>query len=84
MLDLLYFAWIKERMGRNDEKIALPAGVRTVADLAAFLQSRDEAGARAFSEPALVRAAVNQEFATAEMPVHDGDEVAFFPPVTGG
>ncbi len=84
MLNLLYFAWIKERMERTGESISLPPGVATVADLAAYLQTRDDAGARAFAQPTLVRAAVNQDFATAETPVNDGDEIAFFPPVTGG
>lgn len=84
MLDILYFAWIKERMDRSGETIPLPPGIETVGALAGWLQTRDEAGARAFAQPSLVRAAVNQDFATPETPVHDGDEIAFFPPVTGG
>jgi molybdopterin synthase sulfur carrier subunit len=84
MLELLYFAWIKDRMHSSGERLPLPDGVATVGDLAAWLQSRDERGARAFAEPTLVRAAVNQDFATPATPVTDGDEVAFFPPVTGG
>ncbi len=84
MLNLLYFAWIKERMDRPGESIPLPVGVVTLADLAAHLRSRDGAGARAFAQPTLVRAAVNQVFAAPETPIHDGDEIAFFPPVTGG
>ena len=84
MLEILYFAWVKERMGRSAESIPLPPGIATVAALAAFLGARDEPGRRAFAEPTLVRAAVNQDFATPETPVADGDEVAFFPPVTGG
>ena len=84
MLNLLYFAWVKERMGRSDESIPIPPGVACLADLAGYLQARDEYGARAFSQPGLVRAAVNQDFATPETPIKDGDEVAFFPPVTGG
>ena len=84
MLSLLYFAWVKERMGRSAETLPRPSGVRTVADLAAWLSERDAAGAHAFAQPALVRAAINQEFAEATAPIQDGDEVAFFPPVTGG
>ena len=84
MVELLYFAWVKERMGRPAETIPLPPGVATVGALAAWLRARDDAGARAFAEPTLVRAAVNQDFATPGTPVQDGDEVAFFPPVTGG
>ena len=82
MLQILYFAWVKDRMGRSHE--ALPPGPPTVAALAAFLRDRDDAGRRAFADPASVRAAVNQDFATPDTPVGDGDEVAFFPPVTGG
>ena len=84
MLNLLYFAWVKERMGRDGEALPPPPGVATVGALVDFLKARDEAGRAAFAQPALVRAAVNQEFATAEAAIRDGDEVAFFPPVTGG
>ena len=84
MLNLLYFAWIKERMGSTGEQLQHPTGVDTVAALAAYLQHRDAAGAAAFAQPGIVRAAVNQAFATPETPIQDGDEIAFFPPVTGG
>lgn len=81
---ILYFAWLRERMGRSEEELRLPQGVATVGALAAWLRARDAAGAAAFAEAAVVRAAVNQEFAQPDTPVTDGDEVAFFPPVTGG
>ena len=84
MLQILYFAWIKERMGRPGETLPLSPAIGTVGALAAWLQARDEAGARAFANPTLVRAAVNQEFATPGTSIRDGDEIAFFPPVTGG
>lgn len=84
MLNLLYFAWVKERMGKPDERLPLPEGVTTVGALASWLQARDDAGARAFATPTAIRAAVNQDFATPETPIQDGDEIAFFPPVTGG
>ncbi len=71
-------------MGHMEEDILPPAGIATVADLIAHLQHRDPAGAAAFSQPSLVRAAVNQEFAHLQTAVRDGDEIAFFPPVTGG
>ena len=83
-MHLLYFAWMRERMGRNEERLALPAGVGTVGQLADWLRARDDKGAAAFAHAALVRAAVNQDFATPDTPVRDTDEVAFFPPVTGG
>ena len=84
MMKILYFAALRERMGQNEEDMALPKGVSTVADLVAFLHDRDPAGTAAFSRPALVRAAVNQEFAHLQTVIRDGDEIAFFPPVTGG
>ncbi len=84
MARILYFAWLRERMGRTEEDLPLPSGVSTVGGLVALLQGRDAAGAAAFAHPAMVRAAVNQEFATPGTPVRDADEVAFFPPVTGG
>ena len=84
MARILYFAWMRERMGRTEEALRLPSGVETVAELVGFLHDRDAAGAAAFAHPAMVRAAVNQEFASPATPLQDGDEVAFFPPVTGG
>ncbi len=84
MLKILYFASLRERMGRTGEDLPPTPGIETIADLIALLQRRDAAGAAAFAHPALVRAAVNQDFARPEAPVHDGDEIAFFPPVTGG
>jgi sulfur-carrier protein len=84
MARILYFAWLRERMGRSEEDLALPPGVATVGSLVALLRGRDAAGAAAFAHPAMVRAAVNQEFATPDTTVQDADEVAFFPPVTGG
>ena len=77
---ILYFAWLRERMGRAEESLVLPETVATVGDLMALLEARDPV----FQNPRLVRAAVNQAFAAAATPIAPGDEVAFFPPVTGG
>ena len=81
---MLYFASVRERMGRAEETLAVPEGVATAGALAGWLRARDAAGAAAFAEPTTIRAAVNQVFAQPAAPVADGDEVAFFPPVTGG
>ena len=80
---ILYFAWLRERVGRGEESVALPQEVTTVGALTDWLRSRGPGYASAFATP-LVRCAVNQEFARADTPVAAGDEVAFFPPVTGG
>jgi molybdopterin synthase sulfur carrier subunit len=84
MVRVLYFAWLRERAGQAEERLTLPPGVKTVGALAAWLQARDPAGIAVFRDLAVIRAAVNQTFATPDAPIQDGDEIAFFPPVTGG
>jgi molybdopterin converting factor subunit 1 len=81
---ILYFAQVKARVGKGEERLTPPPDVTTVAQLMRFLQARGEGYAEAFADAGRVRAAVNQEFAGPDAAVADGDEVAFFPPVTGG
>jgi len=81
MAQLLYFAWLRERMGRSTEHLPLPPGIDTVGALMSWLHARDPG---AFAHPTVIRAAVNQSFATPATPIADTDEIAFFPPVTGG
>ena len=83
-LKLRFFASLKEQLGREVEEIEVPAGVATVAALRTHLVKRGGEWQAAFAEKKLVRAAVNQEMAPAAAPLKAGDEVAFFPPVTGG
>ena len=83
-LKLLYFAWVRQKTGVGEEILAMPAEVRTVGDLARFLANRGEGYGEAFADSSRLRAAVNQNHAPFEATVTDGDEVAFFPPVTGG
>ena len=83
-LRILYFAWLRERTGSAEEAVTAPDGVATVGALVSWLRERGPGYAAAFANPRTVRCAVNQEFATPETPVAPGDEVAFFPPVTGG
>ena len=80
---LLYFASLREALGRESEELGLPQGVATVGALRAHLAARGEAWA-ALAEGRNVRAAVNQHMVGADGAVQAGDEVAFFPPVTGG
>ena len=81
---LRFFASLKEQLGRDAEEIDVPAGVATVAALRTHLMKRGGEWQAAFAEKKLVRAAVNQEMAPAAATIRAGDEVAFFPPVTGG
>lgn len=83
-MKVLYFAWLRSRVGVGEEAVAPPADVRTVGALADWLKARSPGHASAFKEIRLVRAAVNQEFVDLDHPVRSGDEVAFFPPMTGG
>lgn len=83
-MTLLYFAWVRQTVGTGEEEMALPAHVRDVRGLIAHLKSRSDAYACAFADESRIRAAVNQHHAGPDAPVREGDEVAFFPPVTGG
>jgi sulfur-carrier protein len=83
-LTILYFAWLRERVGAAAEELSLPSDVATVADLVEHLVARGPGYAEAFANRRAVRCAVNQEFAPVSAALHPGDEVAFFPPVTGG
>ena len=79
-----YFAWLKDHTGCAQEEIALPDDVRDVNALIDFLSARSDSYAKAFADKQVVRAAVNHEFADLEQSITNSDEVAFFPPVTGG
>jgi molybdopterin synthase sulfur carrier subunit len=83
-ITVLYFAWLRERTGTAEETVPLPAGVASVEALVAYLSERSPGHAAAFQNRGTVRCAVNQEFASPSARVQPGDEVAFFPPVTGG
>ncbi len=83
-LKVLYFASIREKVGKDAEEIDLPAGVGTVAALRSHLRARGGAWAEALAEGRLLRMAVNQDMAQPGAALKAGDEVAFFPPVTGG
>ncbi len=79
-----YFAWLRQRTGVAEEEIELPEGVRTVGDLARHLAERHPRFGEVLAAGGAVRFAVNHEYADPDTPVRPGDEVAFFPPVTGG
>ena len=81
-LDVLYFAWLRERIGQPRERIETEAA--TIRELIAELSARDEWHAAAFADMASVRCAIDQELADLDAPLADAREVAFFPPMTGG
>ncbi|SOD94923.1 molybdopterin converting factor subunit 1 [Caenispirillum bisanense] len=84
MITVLYFAWLRDGVGTGREDIDPPPSVETVADLIAWLAARSDKHAQAFGDTTRLRCAVNQDYATLQTAVKAGDEVAFFPPVTGG
>lgn len=83
-LRVLYFAALRERLGRAEEALEPPSDVATVAQLRDWLAQRGEPWSGAFAETRRVRAAVDQTMVDDRHTLHDGAEVAFFPPVTGG
>jgi molybdopterin synthase sulfur carrier subunit len=83
-MKLLYFAWLKAKTGIAEEEVTPPAEVTTVGELLAWIQGRGPGYAEALADLQVVRVAVNQEYADSGHPVGPDDEVALFPPVTGG
>jgi molybdopterin synthase sulfur carrier subunit len=83
-MKLLYFAWIREKAGTPNEEVSPPDDVVSVADLIKWQISRGGGYTEAFADLSMIRVAVNQEYVSFEHPVVHGDEIAFFPPMTGG
>jgi sulfur-carrier protein len=83
-MKIVYFAWVRERVGLAEEEVTPPPTVRTVGDLVAWLVTRGEAYAYAFDNPGLVRAAIDKVHAKPQAALAGAREVAFFPPMTGG
>jgi molybdopterin synthase sulfur carrier subunit len=83
-MKVLYFAWIRERVGKTEEELAPPASVATVADLVDWLKGRGEEYAYAFENPKVVRAAIDRVHAQPQATIKDAREIALFPPMTGG
>ena len=83
-MKLLYFAWVRERVGKPEEEIELPAEIATVGDLMSWLARRGEEYAHAFENPRVIRAAVDRTHVKADTAIAGAREIAFFPPMTGG
>jgi sulfur-carrier protein len=80
----LYFAWVRERIGKSEEDIEPPPSVATVADLVVWLSARDEASAYAFEKAHVIRAAIDRAHVKHDAKIAGAREIAFFPPMTGG
>lgn len=83
-MQVLYFGWVRSKIGVGQEEISLPGNVANVGELIEWLKARGDGYAVAFADSAAIRAAVNHEIAAHDVPVAAGDEVALFPPMTGG
>jgi molybdopterin synthase sulfur carrier subunit len=80
----MYFAWVRERIGKAEETIEPPATVSTIGDLISWLSSRGEEYAHAFETPKVIRAAIDQTHVRPDTAIAGAREIAFFPPMTGG
>ncbi len=84
MVKLIYFAWVRERIGLPEEEVTLPANVTSVRDLLAWLRARGEGYEQALKYPEAIRVAINQEHVDHREPIAGAREIALFPPMTGG
>ncbi|MEZ5803588.1 MAG: molybdopterin converting factor subunit 1 [Rhizobiaceae bacterium] len=83
-MKLVYFAWVRERIGKAGEDVDLPVEVKTVRDLLLFLKARGDGYEEALQHPEVIRVAINQEHVDHREPVAGAREIALFPPMTGG
>jgi molybdopterin synthase sulfur carrier subunit len=83
-MKLIYFAWLRERVGLTEEDVELPPDVKTIEELMQWLSQRDEAHAHAFENRRVVRAAIDRRHVKPAASIAGAGEIAFFPPMTGG
>jgi sulfur-carrier protein len=83
-MKLLYFAWVREKVGKGAEDIALPPEIATIGELIAWLKTRGPEFAQAFARDEVIRAAIDRSHVRHDAPIGNAREIAFFPPVTGG
>lgn len=83
-LNILYFAWVREAIGRGEERLVVPDDVTSIDALIDHLVTLSPGHATAFSDRSLIRAAIDQAFVSTDAPIGKAREIAFFPPVTGG
>jgi sulfur-carrier protein len=83
-LKVRYFAWVRERIGKPEEDVEVPAGIATVGELMNWLSARGDEYAHAFENPKVIRAAIDRAHVRADAAIVGAREIAFFPPMTGG
>ena len=83
-MKIVYFAWVRERVGKTEEELAPPRSVTTIGELIRWLAQRGEEYAHAFENPKVIRAAIDRAHARSETAIAGAREIAFFPPMTGG
>jgi molybdopterin synthase sulfur carrier subunit len=84
VITLLYFAWVRERIGQGEERLALPAGIATIAGLLDHLATLSPGHAAALADREAIRIAIDEDFVGLDAPLAGAREIAIFPPVTGG
>ncbi|GAB5488582.1 MAG: molybdopterin converting factor subunit 1 [Parasphingorhabdus sp.] len=83
-MNIVYFAWVKERIGKGEERLELPCEVVTISDFVAFMSERAPEYKDVFADLGKLRFALDQEFSSIDSAINDAEELAIFPPVTGG
>ena len=83
-MKVLYFSWIKDKLGKSHEEIQVDDNIKTINDLIILLKQNNENYEDVFKDTSSIKVSINMETATFEDLIHDNDEVAFFPPMTGG
>ena len=84
MINILYFAWLRQKLGKNSESINLPADISNIQELIDYLRALSAAHQEIFQNLEIIKIARNQNYVGLNEPITAGDEIAFFPPVTGG
>ena len=83
-MQIKYFSWIKEHIGKSEEEINLPHNVSTIEELMFYLEKLNDKYKRAFEKKDLIKIAINKSYSSIDDKINNNDEIAFFPPVTGG